>query len=98
MLEPLGDSRSLNFADDVDELGRPLTMSVEALRARAEKWPCRSGTPAEVAALLARSRQMFVDGYYTYENFIDAATTLVLAREAPLALGMVRHPAGAALF
>ncbi len=33
------DSRSLNFAGDIDEQGRPRSMSVEVLRARTEKWP-----------------------------------------------------------
>jgi hypothetical protein len=76
------DSRSLNFAGDVDELGRPLPMSVEVLRARTEKWPVSERTPADVAALLARSRQMFVDGYYAYENFMDAVTRSLQAVEA----------------
>jgi hypothetical protein len=85
------DSRSLNFAGDIDELGRPLPMSVEALRARTEKWPVSERTPADVAALLARSRQMFVDGYYTYENFMDATTRSLQAVEAAL---RVRFNAG----
>ncbi len=76
------DSRSLNFAGDVDELGRPLPMSVEVLRARTEKWPVSERTPAGVAALLARSRQMYVDGYYTFENFMDAVTRSLQAVEA----------------
>jgi len=78
------DSRSLNFAGDIDEQGRPLPMSVENLRARTEKWPVFARTPESVAAQLARSRQMFVDGYYTYENFIDAATRSLQAVEAAL--------------
>ncbi|SRR5712691_2192666 len=76
------DSRSLNFAGNVDELGRPLPMAVEVLRARTEKWPVSERTPADVAALLARSRQMFVDGYYTYDNFMDAVTRSLQAVEA----------------
>jgi len=76
------DSRSLNFAGDVDELGRPLPMSVEVLRARTKKWPVSEHTPAGVTALLARSRQMYVDGYYTYENFMDAVTRSLQAVEA----------------
>jgi hypothetical protein len=59
---------------DVDEQGRPLPMTVEVLQARTEKWPVSPHTPESVAAQLARSRQLFVDGYYAYENFIDAAT------------------------
>lgn len=78
------DPRTLNFAGDVDEQGRPLPMSVEVLRARTEKWPVSERTPADVAALLARSRQMFVDGYYTYENFMDAGTRSLQAVEAAL--------------
>jgi hypothetical protein len=78
------DSRSLNFAGDVDEQGRPLPMTVEVLRARTEKWPQSPHTPDGVAAQLARSRQMFVDGYYTYENFVDAATRSLQAVEATL--------------
>jgi hypothetical protein len=76
------DSRSPHFAGDIDELGRPLPMSIEALRARTEKWPVSERTPADVLALLARARQMFVDGYYTYENFMDAATKSLQAVEA----------------
>jgi transposase len=47
-------------------------MTVEVLRARTEKWPRSPKTPENVATQLARSRQLFVDGYYTYENFTDA--------------------------
>jgi hypothetical protein len=54
-------------------------MCVEVLRARTEKWPVSERTPAGVADLLARSRQMFVDGYYTYENFMDAGTRSLVA-------------------
>jgi len=82
------DSRSLNFAGDVDEHGHPLPMTVEVLRARTDKWPRSPNTPANVAAHLARSRQMFVDGYYTYENFIDAATRSLQAVEAALRVRM----------
>jgi hypothetical protein len=78
------DSRSLNFAGDTDELGQPLPMTVEVLQARTEKWPLSEHTPEGVAALLARSRQMFVDGYYTYEDFFDAATRSIQAVEAAL--------------
>jgi hypothetical protein len=85
------DRRSLNFAGDVDEQGRPLPMNVEILRGRTEKWPRSPHTPVGVAALLARSRQMFVDGYYTYENFTDAATKSLQAVEAAL---RVRFDAG----
>ena len=49
-----------------------------------EKWPVSPHTPDSVAAQLARSRQMFVDGYYTYENFFDAATRSLQAVEAAL--------------
>lgn len=59
-------------------------MSVEVLRARTEKWPLSEHTPAGVAAVLARSRQMFVDGYYTYDNFMDSATRSLQAVEAAL--------------
>lgn len=85
------DSRSRNFAGDVDEQGRPLPMTVDVLRARTEKWPVSPRIPDSVAAQLARSRQMFVDGYYTYENFIDAATRSLQAVEAAL---RVRFDAG----
>jgi hypothetical protein len=85
------DLRSLNFAGDIDELGHPLPMRVEVLRARTEKWPLSERTPADVAALLTRSRQMFVDGYYTYENFMDAGTRSLQAVEAAL---RVRFNAG----
>ena len=85
------DDRTLNFAGDVDDNGRPLPMTVEVLRARTEKWPLSSDTPDGVAALLSRSRQMFVDGYYTYENFMDAATRSLQAVEAAL---RVRFDAG----
>jgi hypothetical protein len=78
------DNRSLNFAGDVDEQGRPLPMTVEVLRARTEKWPLSKNTPDGVAALLARSRQMYIDGYYTYENFMDAATRSLQSVEAAL--------------
>lgn len=78
------DRRTLIFAGDIDQHGRPLPMTVEALRARTEKWQVSERTPAGVAALLARSRQMFVDGYYTYENFMDAVTRSLQAVEAAL--------------
>jgi hypothetical protein len=78
------DGRSLNFAGDTDEQGQPLPMTVEILRARTEKWPRPPRTPAGVAAQLARARQMFIDGYYTYENFIDAATRSLQAVESAL--------------
>jgi hypothetical protein len=78
------DSRSLNFAGDVDEQGNPLPMTVDVLRARTQKWPVSSRTPDNVAAQLARSRQLFIDGYYTYENFFDAATRSLQAVEAAL--------------
>jgi hypothetical protein len=77
------DPRSLNFAGDVEN-GRPLPMTVEVLRARTEKWPRSPRTPEGVAQLLARSRQLFVDGYYTYDNFMDAATRSLQAVEAAL--------------
>jgi len=48
-------------------------------------------TPVNVADLLARSWQMFVDGYYTYENFMDAGTRSLQAVEAAL---RVRFEAG----
>ena len=78
------DKRSLNFAGDVDDQGRPLPMKAEVLRARTEKWPRSPHTPDGVAAQLSRARQMFIDGYYTYENFIDAATRSLQAVEAAL--------------
>ena len=84
MPEHQPDPRSLHFAGDIDEQGRPLPMSPEALRARSEKWPVSPHTPDNIAAILARSRQMFVDGYYTYENFMDAVTRSLQAVEAAL--------------
>ena len=78
------DSRTLNFAGDVDEQGHPLPMAVEILQGRTEKWLVSPKTPENVAAQLARSRQLFVDGYYTYENFHDAATRSLQAVEAAL--------------
>src|ERR1700733_10551415 len=86
------DSRTLNFAGDVDELGYPLPMTVEILQARTEKWPVSPQTPDGVAALLARSRQMFVDGYYTYENYMDAATRSLQAVEAALRVRLDAGP------
>lgn len=85
-----GDDRSLLFAGDVDEQGRPLPMSPEVLHARTEKWPLSENTPAGVADMLARSREMFVDGYYTYGNFIDAATRSLHAVEAALRVRLNR--------
>lgn len=78
------DSRSIMFAGDVDEHGQPVPMSVEVLQARTERWAVSEHTPQGVAAILTRSRQMFVDGYYTYENFMDAATRSLQAVEAAL--------------
>ena len=78
------DSRTLNFAGDIDEQGHPLPMTVKVLRARTEKWPVSPQTPENVAAQLARSRQLFVDGYYTYEDFSDAAIRSLQAVEAAL--------------
>jgi hypothetical protein len=85
------DNRSLNCAGDIDEQGRPLPMTLENLRGRTEKWPLSPETPDNVAAQLARSRQLFVDGYYTYENFTDAAIRSLQAVEAAL---RVRFDAG----
>ena len=59
-------------------------MAVEVLRGRTEKWPRSSHTPDGVAALLARSRQLYVDGYFTFENFMDATTRSLQAVEAAL--------------
>jgi hypothetical protein len=78
------DSRTLNFAGDVDDQSRPLPMTVGVLRARTEKWPRSPRTPDGVAAQLSRACQIFIDGYYTYENFIDAATRSLQAVEAAL--------------
>ncbi len=80
--EHQADSRTLNFAGDVDDQGRPLPMTVEVLRARTQKWPRSPHTPDGVAAHLSRARQMFIDGYYTYENLIDGATRSLQAVEA----------------
>jgi len=85
------DSRSLNFAGDVGEQGQPMPMTVDVLRARTQKWPVSPLTPESVASQLARSRQIFIDGYYTYENFIDATTRALQAVEAAL---RVRFDAG----
>jgi hypothetical protein len=52
MPEHQADSRTLNFAGDVDDQGRPLPMTVEVLRARTEKWPRSPHTPDEIAAQL----------------------------------------------
>jgi hypothetical protein len=78
------DSRTLNFVGDVDEQGQPLPMTVEVLQGRTEKWPVSPQTPENIAMQLARSRQLFVDGYYTYENFYDATTRSLQAVEAAL--------------
>ena len=91
------DSRTLNFAGDVDEQGRPLPMSVEVLRARTEKWPRSPHTPDGVAAQLGRARQMFIDGYYTYENFIDAATRSLQASRQPSASALKPEARSASL-
>jgi len=85
------DRRTLNFAGDIDEQGCPLPMTVEVLRARTKKWPVSPSTPGNVATQLARSRQLFVDGYYTYENFCDAVTRSLQAVEVAL---RVRFDAG----
>jgi hypothetical protein len=82
MPEDQADSRTVNFAGDVDDRGRPLPMTVEVLGARTQKWPRSPHTPDGVAAHLSRARQMFIDGYYTYENFIDGATRSLQAVEA----------------
>jgi hypothetical protein len=71
--------------------GHFLPMTTEVLRGRTRKWPRSPKTPENVAAQLARSRQLFVDGYYTYENFTDAATRSLQAVEAAL---RVRFDAG----
>lgn len=92
MLGRQPDSRTLNFAGDVDELGLPMPMTAEVLQARTEKWPLSPHTPEGVAALLARSRQMFVEGYYTYENFMDAATKSLQAVEAALRVRLDAGP------
>ena len=86
------DGRSLNFAGDTDEQGQPLPMTVVVLRARTEKWLRSAHTPNGVAAQLARARQMFIDGYYTYENFLDAATRSLQAVEAALRVRLDAAP------
>lgn len=86
------DPRTLNFAGDIDEQGQPLHMTVDVLRARTEKWPLSPHTPNDVAAQLTRSRQMFVDGYYSYENFVDAATRSIQAVEAALRVRFNARP------
>ena len=62
----------------------PKLMTVDVLRARTGRWAISPHTPDDVAGLLARCRQMFVDGYYTYDNFMDAATRSLQAVEAAL--------------
>jgi hypothetical protein len=84
MAERQADDRSLHFAGDIDDAGRPLPMTYAVLEARAARWPVSSDTPEGVASLLARSRQAFADGYYTYENFADAAAKSLQAVEAAL--------------
>jgi len=59
-------------------------MTIEVLQARTEKWPLSEHTPEGVASLLSRSRQMFVDGCFSYESFFDAATRSIQAVEAAL--------------
>lgn len=80
------DNRVLNFAGDLDHHGQPVPMSVDALLARTKKWPVSEQTPKDVANQLARSRKLFVDGYYTYENFIDAVIRSLQAVEAAMRL------------
>jgi hypothetical protein len=84
MDERQADDQSLHFAGDADEAGRPIPMSYAALKARTERWPVSPRTPEGVASLLARSRRTFADGYYTYENFADAAAKSLQAVEAAL--------------
>jgi hypothetical protein len=86
------DGRSLNFAGDTGEHGQPLPMTAEVLRGRTEKWPRSPHTPDGVAAHLARARQLFTDGYYTYENFTDAATRSLQAVEAALRVRLDAGP------
>lgn len=77
------DDRSPNFAGDLDEAGRPVSMSYAAQGPRW-KMACSPHTPEAVASLLARSWQMFADGHYTYENFADSAVKSLQAVEAAL--------------
>lgn len=84
MSEREPDYRTLLFAGDETEDGQPLPMTVEVLRERAGKWPISPNTPDNVASILRRSRQMFVEGFFTYENFADAATRSLQAVEAAL--------------
>jgi hypothetical protein len=90
MNERQADDRSLNFAGDVDGAGNPLPMTYAVLEASAAKWPVSPQTPDDIASLLARSRQMFTDGYYTYESFADAAAKSLLAIEAALRIRLGR--------
>jgi len=69
---------------------RSIADHAQSLR-RPGKWPVSPNTPENVATQLARSRQLFVDGYYTYENFYHAATHSLQAVEAAL---RVRFDAG----
>jgi hypothetical protein len=39
------DSRTLNFAGDVDDQGYSLPMTIDVLRRRTEKWPVSPRTP-----------------------------------------------------
>lgn len=84
MSERSADERSLLFAGDVNADGSPRPMSVEALEARADQWPRTARTPANVTGLLDRTRELFIDGYYTYANFADAAVRSLQAVEAAL--------------
>jgi hypothetical protein len=59
-------------------------MNIDVLRARTVKWPVSAYAPEGVADLLTRSRQLFIDGYFPYENFLDAGIRSIQAVEAAL--------------
>jgi hypothetical protein len=77
------DSRSLNFAGDVDEKGRPLAMTVEVLRARTEKWTRSPHTPDGIAARLAR----LIERAHQVTGQAEQLEDLVMAHLAELLVG-----------
>lgn len=78
------DSRSLNLrAISMSRNARCLCMSRYCgLGLRSGR--CQPQTLDGVAAMLASSRQLFVDGYYTHQKFMDAATRSLRAVDAAL--------------
>lgn len=78
------DDRVRLFIRGFDDAGRPLPLTVEALRETTTDWPVGEHVPAEISDLLSTSRDLFVHAWFHYEFLVVAAAWSLLAVEAAM--------------